>query len=423
MDLSAIGYAEEAANDSSFQQRAQLGLKFKKEGSFFAGSDITLGTFSTPKSMYYALPEGYVGYGSKSANVTFGRKKENLSFADSFFNFGLMQSHQTNDNIYFIEGGMIGLMGRLSSQNFGIMASFNPIFIPNQGPQTQVEDGKITSTNRWAPAPPSKFKFGEDHRDINYAIRDYQLLDIISNSGYMASAHFGPDSVRPYIRLTYAYKPLNEIVLARDTYSDITTFEGYVYLSPNIIMHQVTAADINADFANIKTTLSVISDQPENQTAKDLEYIQTLDPLNIVAGYVGVDLSSWAGKKLEVYGAAASISGGGMRDLNSQKQESSFSIANSRTLFKQPLRLGVKSEMFFIYNKAVESDISYTYDQQLQGSLLSASVKYGATKSLTVRLGADIIGVENELPADAQGNFLDQNKANDRFFAGVNYAF
>lgn len=423
VDLSAIGYAEEAANDSSFQQQAQLGLKFKKEGSFFAGADITLGTFSTPKSMYYAFPDAYVGYGSSNANITFGRKKENLNFADSFFNFGLVQSHQTNDNINFIEGGLIGLTARFSTTHFGVMAGFNPIFIPNQGPQTQVEDGKITSSNRWAPSPPSKFKFGDDHKNINYAIRDYQLLDIINSSGYMASAYLGPNSDRPYLRVTYTYKPLNDIVLSRDTYSDISTFEGYVYLTPNTIMHQVTAADINFDFENVKTTLSVISDQPENKTAKDLEFIQNLNPLNIVAGYISVDLSSWAKKKLEIYAGAASISGGEVRDMNSQNQESSFAIADSRTLFKKPLRLGVKSEMFFIYNKAVDADVSYTYDQDLKGALLSATVKYGATKNLTLRVGADVIGVENELPKDAQGNFLDQNKANDRFFAGVNYAF
>lgn len=422
-DLAAISYAEASPNDNTLQQRAQIGFNLKKEGTFFSETSVMVGTFSEPKSVYYALPEAYVGYGDKEANATFGRKKEFLSFADSFFHFGLMQSHMSTDNINFVEGGMIGLAGHYNSGSFGFMLGYNPIFLPNQGPQTSVEDGRITSTNRWAPSPPAKFKFGEENKDINYAIRDYQLTDIISNSGYMASAYIGSNPERPLVRVSYADKPLNEIVLSRDTYSDITTFEGYVYLSPTVIKHQVTAADVNLDYENFKSTFSVISDTPANVKAKDLEYIQTLSPLSIVSAYASLDLSAWMNKKLEIYGAAAVISGGEIKDINSQGQESTFAVASSRTLFKQPVKMGVKSEMFFIYNRALEADVNFTYDQKLKGSLLSAALKYAPTKNLNLRVGADVLGVENELPADEQGNFLDQNKANDRFFGGVNYAF
>lgn len=423
-DLTAISYAEESPNDSSFQQRAQIGLNFKKEGRVFSETDIRVGTFSEPKSLYYAFPEAYIGYGSREANMTLGRKKESLSFADSFFNLGLMQSHQSNDNIYFIEGGLTGLAGHYNGDGFGFAASYNPIFIPNQGPQTNVEDGRIVSSNRWSPSPPSKFKFGDDNKDINYAIRDYELTEIISSqSGYMVTAYIGSNPERPYLRVSYADKPVNEIVLSRDTYSDISTFEGYVYLNPTVITHQIGAADINLDYRNFKTTFSVISDSPVNKDAPDLEYIQTLSPVTVASAYAGLDLSAWMGKKLEIYGAAAVITGGEIKDINNQGQESTFAVASSRTLFKQPVRFGLKSEMFFIYNRALEADVNFTYDQKLKGSLLSAALKFAPTRNLKLNLGADVIGVESELPEDEQGNFLDQNKANDRFFAGVNYAF
>ena len=98
-------------------------------------------------------------------------------------------------------------------------------------------------------------------------------------------------------------------------------------------------------------------------------------------------------------------------------------MAASRTLFKKPIRVGLKNELFFVANNAVETDLMMTYDQELKGSLLSVQIKYSPFKSTKLSLGADVIGVENELPSSLQGNYLDQNKANDRFFAGVNYAF
>ena len=423
LDIKAISYSAPSNVDNNFQQQAQVALALKKTGMFFSETNLIIGTFSEPQSIYYAFPEGYIGYGKADSNVVFGRKKENLSFADSFFNLGILQANFTNDNINFIEGGLTGLSTHYSSGNIGFIADFMPIFIPNQGPQIKAEDGRIISSNRWASAPPSKFKFGNEHKDINYAIRDYKITDIISNSGYMLHAFIGKNNTRPTFSVTYAKKPINEIALSRDTYSDISNFEGYVFLTPMVITHEVQAVDLNLDYGNINSTISYLADQPNNIEAKGLEIMQNLNPLKIVSFYISLDLSNNFGRKIDIYGATATISGGEIQDLNSEKKESIFVVANSRTLFKKPLRLGLKGEIFYINNEALEADLNMTYDQELKGSLLTTQFKYSPLKNLKISMGADVIGVENELPVNVQGNFLDQNKANDRFFAGINYVF
>lgn len=423
LDAKAISYAEASAVDNQLQQQIQVGLRLKKSGRFFTDSHIIVGTFSEPQSVYYAFPEAYVGYGSREANVTFGRKLENLSFADDFNNFGMMQGYFTNDGVDFITGGLTGLSGHYNGDGYGFMLSYDPIFIPNQEPQSRFDDGKIVSSNRWSPAPPSKFKFGDEYKDINYALRDYELTDIIAHSGYVAHAYAGGTESRPWISMTYAYKPINEIALSRDTYSDINTFEGYVLLTPVVLYHQVYSADLNMDNGNFKSTLSFIGDEPQNLQAQDQEYIQTLNPLRIASFYASLDFSTFMHKPFLVYASVAEISGGEIKDINSEGKESSFAIATSRTKFKRPLKVGMKSEMFYIYNQPVSADVALTYDQELKGSLLSIKAQYAASKKFKVSLGADLIGVENDLPSDSQGNFLDQNKANDRFSAGVNYVF
>lgn len=423
VNLKAISYAEASTVDSQFQQQIEGTINTKKNGIFFGEGSLTLGTFSEPHSVYYAFPQAYLGYGYKNNHVAFGRKKEDLSMADSFLNLGLIQSHFTNDNIEFIEGGLIGLSGEISSNGFGMIANFMPIFIHNQGPQITVEDGKIITSNRWAPQAPSKFKFGSDYKNINYAIREYKTIDIVSNSGYMLHAYAGKNSGRPLLSATYAKKPINDIALSRDTYSDISNFEGYVFFTPVVLNHEVQAVDLNLDHENLKTTISYLADQPINKTAVDQETIQTLSPLSVISVYASLDLSYNFGKKFEAYIGAASITGGEIKELNSSGQESQITVASSRTLFVKPIRMGLKNEMFYIYNKAVETDINLTYDQELKGSLLTAKIKYSPTRNMKIHMGADLLGVENELPDDVQGNFLDQNKANDRFYAGLSYAF
>jgi hypothetical protein len=425
IDLKAIAYTESSQIDGNSQQQIQAEMHFKKQASFFTETDFYLGTFTEPNSFYFALPQAYIGFkGSSDSSLTIGRKYENLSFADSFFNFGLMQSHSTQDNIEFIEGGLTGFSGHLTSGNMGVMASFNPIFIPNQGPQINAENGQIISSSRWAQQPPSKFKFGNQYQNINYAINDYKITDIISNGGYMLNAYLGgTNKLRPVVVVSYGKKPINEVALSRDTYGNIADFEGYVFLTPKVLRHEVQSADLNLDFENIKTTISYLADAPENSVAKDLEVMQQLSPLSILSFYTSIDLKGALGKKFEAYAATAIIDGGEIKDVDSQGKDSIFTVTNSRSQFKRPIKLGLKSDMFYIYNSALEADVNMTYDQQLKGSLLSAKLKYEAIKNIQISVGADIIGVENELPADEQGNFLDQNKANDRFYGGIKYVF
>lgn len=420
--LSAIGYSSESSVDNSFQQKAEMNMRFKMDGSFFGDSRITLGTFSEPQSMYYDLPEAYLGYGDKYNAITAGRKHETLSFADSFFDLGLIQSHQTTDNINFSEGGLTGLMVHFYTGDFGFKAAYNPVFIPNQGPAVKAEDGKIVSSNRWAQKPPDQFKFGDQNKEIIYAIREYDISDIVLNSGVMGTVFFGGTQARPLLQLTYANQPVNELALSRDTFSDISTFKGYVYLTPVVLMHEVAAGDINLDSGKFKSTFSVITDNPTNKKAVELEAMQTLSPLTMVSVYAAYDMGS-PGRELSVYAAAAKVQGGEIKDLQADGKESNISFATGRTQFKNPLRAGIKSDMFYIYNEAVNADVNVTYDQELKGSLLSMLVKYKLFKGGMINVGADLIGMQNDTTSESESNFLAQNKANDRVFGGLTYVF
>lgn len=423
-DLAAISYSSPSPVDDGLLQQFQVELDYKKKGEFSAGANVILGSFSTPHSLYYALPEGYISYGDKFTSFNLGRKIENLSQADTNFNLGLMQGFTTNDFINFTQNGLVTLSAHYNTgSNTGFYVGYSPMFIPNQGPSVKAEDGKIVSSNRWATSPPKEFKFGDQNREIIYAIRDFKLSDIVFNSGLIANFYVGEKRERPTFMATYAQKPINELALMRDTYADISTVQGNVLLTPVVLTHEVYSADLNLDSGMLKTTFSYIADQPVNKTAPDPETIQTLSPLSVAAVYVGLDLSEMLDRKLEIYAMAADISGGEIRDLNSQGQSGSFSFATSRTQFKKPIRSGIKGEMATIFNRPLKADLSLTYDQQLKGSLLSTKINYAASNSLSFTLAADIIGVENENVDGTQSNYLDQNQGNDRVSAGVGYAF
>lgn len=423
LSLKQISYGSASAYDNGSLQQVETEITVSKKGTFFSNTNLILGTFSIENSFYFALPEAYGGYGSKENSVTVGRKIENYSMSDTFFNFGLMHPTFSNDNINFKTNGLTGVGFHHHSGSFGINVAYNPIFIPNQGPQVKIEDGEVNSTNRWATVPPEAVRLGDENREIVYAIKDYKISEVLNNPGYMANVFFGEKKERPFLMATYGRKPINEIALSRDTFADIATFRGNVILNPHVLYHQIYAADVNLDSKDLKFTASFLGDQPENIPAQQMETMQTLSPLSIVSANLSYDLEGAIGRKMEVYVAAANISGGEIRDINSSGQSSEISFAGSRTLFRRPVKLGAKGELFYIQNRPFSADVNFTYDQQLKGSLLSAAINYAMTKSIKISAAADVLGVQEESTSGSDSNFLYQNKANDRIMAGVDYVF
>lgn len=423
LSLKQISYGSASAYDNGSLQQVETEITLSKKGTFFSNSNLILGTFSLENSFYFALPEAYGGYGSKENSVTAGRKIENYSISDSFFNFGLVHPTFSNDNINFKTNGLTGVAFHHHAGSFGFNVAYNPIFIPNQGPQVKIEDGQVNSTNRWATVPPDSVRLGDENREIVYAIRDYEISDVVNNPGYMANVFFGENKERPLFMATYGRKPINEIALSRDTYADIATFRGNVILNPHVLYHQIYAADINVDSSNLKFTASFLGDQPENIQAQQMETMQTLSPLSIVSAGLSYDFEGATGRKMQLYVAAASITGGEIRDLNSSGQGGEINFASSRTLFRKPIKLGAKGDLFYIQNRPFSADVNFTYDQQLRGSLLSAAIRYAMTKSIHVSAAADVLGVQNESETSSESNFIYQNKANDRIMAGVDYVF
>lgn len=424
VEAAAQGYSSYSKADGGATQQIEANFQLKKQGQFFSNTDITVGTFSTENSVYYAVPEAYIGFGDKYASVTLGRKIENLSFTDSFYNMGLVQPYQSNDTIYFKQQGLVSLAGHAYNGTFGLNAGFNPIFIPNQGPIATAKNGQIVSSNRWAQTAPEKFRFGDQNQEINYAISDYDLAQIVAHTGYYLNAYVGANQERPVLNATYANKPANELALSRETFADISTFQGNVILIPTVINHQVYSLDLNLDSGPLKTTLSYLADEPKNEKAAEGQTAQTLFPVTMSSFYAGYNLTNLVGRNLEVYAAYALINGGEIKDINSDGQPSSFSFSSSRTRFKNPVRVGMKGDMFFINGRALKADANLTYDQEYKGSLFSAQIQYSPTDQLRLSVGADLIGVESESSSSTtQTNYLDQNKANDRITAGVGYAF
>jgi hypothetical protein len=190
-----------------------------------------------------------------------------------------------------------------------------------------------------------------------------------------------------------------------------------------VTYHEVKSADVNFDFKNIQTSFSYIEDRVQNKTAAENETLQNLKPLQVYGVYVAADLSPWVHRQLILSLAAAEMKGGDISDIDNQGKESILTFSTRRTQFKSPVTVGVASELVFVRSKPITSQVRWTYDRTFKGSLLSAQFGYEVLARMNLQLGADIVGVEQQLPEDASSNFLQENQANDRVYGGLTYVF
>lgn len=423
-NIDQVSYASESPHDKQNQQHAELTLGHQQKGFIFSSSDLVMGTSSEPKSFYFAAPELYVGVGNKDTHfVALGRLKKNFNFLDSYYNLSLYNSFFTKDFIQFKEQGLTGLHLQSYSGFWGGYVGWHPLYLPNQEPQVHEERGNLVSSNRWAVRPPPQFQFADKDHPIEYAIRDYSINEIISNQGYAASVFVGEDPQRPLVQLSYANHPLNAIPLSRDTYGSAMDFVGHVNLSPMVTYQEVSSVDLNYDFLNIQTTLSYAEDRIQNKVAPENEALQNLGPMQVYGLYIAADVSPWMRRQLILSMAAAEIKGGRIIDLDQNGKESIFTFSNRRSQFRAPVTLGLATDLAFIRDRAIKTQVRWTYDRTDKGALLSTQVGYEVIPRMHIHLGADIIGVENQLQEDQASNFLDRNQANDRVYGGLEYAF
>ncbi len=421
----SLNYLAYSEIDEKSQGQAELTIGLKKEGFFFADVELTVGTFTEPRSVYIPFPEAYVAIGNEKSNyLAVGIKKQSLSFIDRYYNLGFYESYFTNDFIDYKEQGFAGLQFQVRFENFGIKGGYQPIFLKNQGPEVHEDSGGISSSNRWAKRPPKQFEFVQGQtRKIKYAIRDYSAADIIKNQGHTASVFIGTNSERPLVQVSYANHPLNEIPLTRETFGTISDFTGNVYLSPIVTNHEVRSADINLDRGLFKSTFSYLEDLPLNTNPLIDETLQVLKPLKVYSVYFAVDLKDYVSRPFSVSVAAAEMQGGEITDLMENGQNSVFTFSSNRSVFKKPLTFGLTGEAVYLGSKPLVTSIAWTYDREYKGTLVSTKLSHETWQKFYLHGGFDLLGVENDLQADGVDNFLNQNQANDRFFAGVQYVF
>lgn len=425
-DLSALNYFSSSSVDQNFQEKFQTDLSWTKKGYVFSDIQATLGRLNVADSTYVALPQAYVGVGqSDRSYITLGRHINRLSQMDDYFHLGQYHPYFSNDLIGFQDQGTVGVHLQLFNGSYGFNLAWNPYFLPNQGPQLHEKNGRLESSNRWAQRVPTQYVLTDEARPqpIQYTVRPYDMAEIIQNPAETVSFFWGATVARPYLRLAYSYQPVNDVPLSRATYSRTLNSFGQVDLSPVVTYQHLWSTDLNYDFSIFQTTFSYLEDKPMNKVADPGDTLQYLNPLKVYGIITSANLENIFNRKFKITIGYSEVHGGEIQDLTSSRETSLFTFANRRAQFEKPFVLGFESDAYIFGSRPVISNLKWTYDQKQKGSLLSALFQHQTFQDLSLNLGFDILGVQEQAVKDEANQYLQRNQANDRFYGGMQYVF
>ena len=114
------------------------------------------------------------------------------------------------------------------------------------------------------------------------------------------------------------------------------------------------------------------------------------------------------------------MTGGTISDINVNSEKDSFTLFDERFFFYNSLLFKTEGKLFKLFNQDFTTKFSYLRDFNQRGSLVNTEFQF-----FPFEIGLFFLAVilslwmkKMTLPV-----FLNQNRANDRVYAGVSYVF
>jgi len=386
------------------------------------GGDISAGTFFIRSQSNYLVKELYASYRiSDQTKATVGRKKYQWSALDSYWLMSVWQPNFAIDLLRPEEQGLFGAFLDHQEDDFQIMGFATPIFIPSIGPDIREEGGSLVSDSRWYRRPSDKYNFNDRINSITYRLDIPEIQDLIGKPGMGFAGRWGKINSGAWLASSYGYKPMNDLLLRRQNFKIIDEDKVDVKVRPDATYHSVFSADVGYAFPQFSTTLSYLEDNPVEKKPDADWVIQRPNSLRAYSLLMDFQLPNFFDRTLQMQLAYLRVSGADIIDITSDGEVDSMTLFDDRLRFKDAVSVRVQGPLAQIFRRSLVTKFSYLYDYAQKGSLVSTEFHYFPATQWSVLLGADVLGVE-DLDSSSSG-FLNQYRANDRFYGGISYVF
>jgi hypothetical protein len=393
---------------------------FGENANYAFAGDVTAGTYFSWNQSHYYVNELYVkrDFESKS-DATFGRRKFDWSEADTRWGLGLWQPKFNLDALRPEDQGLTGLFYDHREEKSEFLVFGSLFFIPTMAPEIREENGELKSDSRWYRQPSNTWSFNGQPTEIVYSLGPVDTTSLISKPGAAAMYRLGAKRIGPRATVAAAYKPVNELLLKRQNFQVITTTS--VVVSPDVTYHNLISADAGYGWDVVNASVSYIEDSPTEKRPDEEWVIQKLEPAKVYSANLDFDLDRLFTRPLLLQTSYMRVVGGGIEDIEFDGAKADLTLYEQRFKFTNAVMMKLQGEIAKPYSKPLISKFSYLYDYDQKGNIWGLEFQLFPATKWAVVVGADLLGVENETDTDKR--FINQFRANDRYYGGMSYVF
>lgn len=375
---------------------------------------------------FFEAPEAYVGTADRfPVSLKLGRKLEHWSHLDEIWQMGIWQPRFRWDYIRPEDTGLVGAFIDVETPGFKFVGFGSPGFIPERGVPMSFENGSITSSSIWFIPPPSKVTILDTATPVSYGLDVPPVKDVVMHAGASFLARLGADE-GPWFQAGYAYKPMNQLLLAYDGYLQLNSSTAIATVHPRVLYQELISAEAGYTDSRFRGFVSALSDRPIRDQTPIKWTTQEVSKALSISPTVDYRVGGTRESPTVVGASYLRVWGGNAPDGGLYSSGGSGSVFDTRYPYANAMTFSLQGGLNFfggIGNQMLGS-ARLLQDFGHQGSILSLEFAYRPTQKWVIATGADILGSDTSSDVLSAGsNFINRYQSNDRVHLGVSHVF
>jgi hypothetical protein len=356
-----------------------------------------------------------------------GRKLEEWSHLDADWTLGIWQPLNRFDSLRPSEQGLTGAFLNFMWENAELVLFGSPLYLPEQGPSYEIENGKFTTNNAWFAPPAQDVVLVSKGTPLRYKLETPTVGSVIRHASIGGLMRFG-DFANPGVRVqaSYAYKPRNQLSLPFSgmLIIDSQNPEASVTVYPQVAYHHVAALELSHRANIINVSLSALADIAEPENLPSNLVWQKFDPLFLLSPTIEFRVGQFESytpimklSSLHSFGGETTLFGGAGA-AGGKPDQNPF---GSRLLYRQAASAELRGRFHRRGVWKAEHGLRWIEEFAEQGSVLMTDVRVAYRENWQLAVYCDLLA--SRQPEQLNPGFISRFRANDRFGAQLTYVF
>ena len=425
---------------SSHLELFTFGFKQNKSWSngWFSNADANLIVSPIEKKFYINAPEFYLSKKKNKSQVFIGRKLQEWSWSDSYWDNGHWEPRFVWEEASPDKAGLIGYhYNKVWSENIKSLFFVSPFYIPEFSAGSILKNGVISSKNPWFNPPVNLVDIpGLGLNPIFFEINKPNFSRVILRPS--AGLTFRLGKVNDWVQAAYIYKPSHRLLTNFDSFiisgEDRIILDGddtdvvesrevaaQVEVLPELFYHHLVSLESRV---SLTKSLSLWTSYNYEAVDRDLDFNDGVTYKGLAEGHV---VSAMLKLAMDDNAKPSYLSIGYMNLSGGDKEDGGARASAGKSLFRNHYRFksAFKAEIVIpqalLLNKYFSTKSSLVYDLDFKGLVFSNIIDMRFNKNWSANLKIDLIGLVDD--ENIQKSFMSSFRSSDQISLGVSYAF